>query len=175
MRIGLQQSGDKPYLFQKGHPRYGGRQKGSKNIFDGDLRQAIWEAAIETGWLTVDDEGKRVATGEGGVKGFLKWLNVNEPKTGAALLARILPYFITSTDIPDVASRAEIEAQFRELGLPMGLIEYLQRAPAPLDLDEVDDPYGVGFYGGAHRAPLRAVMPKFLSATLNFSSGRRRR
>jgi hypothetical protein len=33
----------------------------------------------------------------------------------------------------------------------------------------------VGFYGGAHRAPLRAVMPKFLSATLNFSSGRRRR
>jgi hypothetical protein len=33
----------------------------------------------------------------------------------------------------------------------------------------------VGFYGGAHRASLRAVMPKFLSATLNFSSGRRRR
>jgi hypothetical protein len=35
-----------------------------------------------------------------------------------------------------VASEAEIEAQFKELGLPLGLIEHLQIAPAPLDLDE---------------------------------------
>jgi hypothetical protein len=30
-----------------------------------------------------------------------------------------------------------------ELGLPLGLIEHLQIAPAPLDLDESDDPYGL--------------------------------
>jgi hypothetical protein len=34
-------------------------------------------------------------------------------------------------------------AQFKELGLPLGLIEHLQIAPAPLDLDEESDPYGV--------------------------------
>jgi hypothetical protein len=33
-------------------------------------------------------------------------------------------------------------AQFKELGLPLGLIEHLQIAPAPLDLDENPDPYG---------------------------------
>jgi hypothetical protein len=27
--------------FQKGHPRYGGRQKGSRNKFGGDLREAV--------------------------------------------------------------------------------------------------------------------------------------
>jgi hypothetical protein len=31
--IQLQQPGDKPHLFQKGHPRCGGRQKGSRNRF----------------------------------------------------------------------------------------------------------------------------------------------
>jgi hypothetical protein len=34
--------------------------------------------------------------------------------------------------VPEVASEAEIEAQFKELGLPLGLIEHLQIAPAPL-------------------------------------------
>jgi hypothetical protein len=42
-----------------------------------------------------------------------------------------------------VASEAEIEAQFKELGLPLGLIEHLQIAPAPVDLDEDPDPYGL--------------------------------
>jgi hypothetical protein len=36
--IQLHQPGDKPHLFQKGHPRYGGRRKGSRNRFGGDLR-----------------------------------------------------------------------------------------------------------------------------------------
>jgi hypothetical protein len=42
-----------------------------------------------------------------------------------------------------VASEAEIEAQLKELGLPLGLIEHMQTAPAPLDLDEDPDPYGL--------------------------------
>jgi hypothetical protein len=40
-----------------------------------------------------------------------------------------------------VASRAEIEAEFKECGLPLGLIEHLQKAP--LDPDEDPDPYGL--------------------------------
>jgi hypothetical protein len=77
-----------------------------------------------------DDQGNPIATGEGGCKGFVKWLALYEPKTAAALLARVLPYFIGVSEVPEVASEAEIEAQFKELGLPLGLIEHLQIAPA---------------------------------------------
>jgi hypothetical protein len=128
--------------FQKGHPRYGGRRKGSKNRFGGDLREAIVRAIQATGFIEKDDEGNLIPTGKRGCQGFVEWLALHEPKTAAALFARVMPYFITG-DVPEVASEAEVEAQFKELGLPLGLIEHLQIAPAPLDLDEVDDPYGL--------------------------------
>jgi hypothetical protein len=99
------------------------------------LRQAIMDAITETGFVAVDDKGVPVGTGIDGCKGFIKWLALYEPKTAAALLARVLPYFITVTETPSVMSRSEVETQFRELGLPFGLIEHLQKAPAPLDLD----------------------------------------
>jgi hypothetical protein len=73
----------------------------------------------------------------------LKWLYLNEPKTAAALLARTLPYFIEVSEAPPIMSRAEMEAEFEELGLPLQLIEYLQRAPAPLDPDEPEDRWGL--------------------------------
>jgi hypothetical protein len=40
-------------------------------------------------------------------------------------------------------SEAEMEAQLKELGLPLGLIEHLQIAQAPLDPDKDPDPYGM--------------------------------
>jgi hypothetical protein len=55
----------------------------------------------------------------------------------------VLPYFIVSGEAPEVASEADVEAQLQELGLPVGLIEHMQVAPAPLDLDEDPDPYGM--------------------------------
>jgi hypothetical protein len=59
-----------------------------------------------------------------------------ELKTAAALLARIMPYYITATEAPPVATRSEIEAELKELGLPAGLIEYFQKAPVQLDPGE---------------------------------------
>jgi hypothetical protein len=130
--------------FQKGHPRYGGRRKGSKNRFGGDLREEVVAAIQETGFIVKDDQGNLIGTGEGGCKGFVKWLALHEPKTAAALFARVLPYFIVSGEAPEeVASEAEVEVMLKELGLPIGLIEHMQTAPAPLDLDESDDPYGL--------------------------------
>jgi hypothetical protein len=49
--IQLHPSGDKQYLFQKGHPRYGGRKKGSRNKFGGDLREAIVAGIAATGFV----------------------------------------------------------------------------------------------------------------------------
>jgi hypothetical protein len=132
--------------FQVGHPRYGGRRKGVRNKFGGDLREAVVAGIQATGFIEKDAEGNLVATGRGGCQGFVEWLALNEPKTAAALFARVLPYFINvGGEVPEVASEAEIEAQFKELGLPLGLIEHLQIAPAPLDDDEDPDPdpYGV--------------------------------
>jgi hypothetical protein len=80
----------------------------------------------------------------GGVQGFIEWLALHEPKTAAALFARVLPYFINvGMEVPDVVSETEMEAMLKELGLPPGLIEHMQTAPAPLDLDEDPDPYGM--------------------------------
>jgi hypothetical protein len=102
------------------------------------------EASCATSSSRGAAEGNLVATGRGGCQGFVEWLALNEPKTAAALFARVLPYFINvGGEVPEVASEAEIEAQFKELGLPLGLIEHLQIAPAPLDDDEDPDPYGV--------------------------------
>jgi hypothetical protein len=130
--------------FQKGHPRYGGRRKGSRNRFGGDLREAIVAAIQATGFIEKDENGTLIATGKRGCQGFVEWLALHEPKTAAALFARVLPYFINvGSEVPEVASEAEIEAQFKELGLPLGLIEHMQTAPAPLDLDEDPDPYGL--------------------------------
>ena len=40
-------------------------------------------------------------------------------------------------------TRAELEAEFLELGLPAGLIDFLHRVPAPLDKNEDPDPWGL--------------------------------
>jgi hypothetical protein len=58
--------------FQKGHPRYGGRRKGSKNRFGGDLREEIVAAIQETGFIQKNAKGKLVGTGKDGCKGFIK-------------------------------------------------------------------------------------------------------
>ena len=45
-------------------------------------------------------------------------LALHEPKTAAALFARVLPYFINvGMEVPEVVSEAEMEAMLKELGL----------------------------------------------------------
>jgi hypothetical protein len=100
-------------------------------------------AAVD--FMEEGEDGKLKATGRGGVQGFIEWLTLHEPRTAAALLARVMPYCISADgDAPDdVASEAEIEVMLKELGLPVGLIEHMQAAPAPLDPGEETDPYGL--------------------------------
>jgi hypothetical protein len=108
-RVQLHQPGDKPGLFQKGHPRYGGRRKGSRNRFGGDLREAIVAAINATGFIEKDDKGNLIPTGKRGCQGFVEWLALHEPKTAAALFARVLPYFINvSGEVPEVSRFAPV-------------------------------------------------------------------
>jgi hypothetical protein len=61
----------------------------------------------------------------------------------AMLLARILPYYVKSEVVVPVLTREETLVQLRECGLPLELLQHLRKAPARLDDDETDDPYGI--------------------------------
>jgi hypothetical protein len=118
-----------------------GRPKGSPNRIKADLAQLIMDAAGEAGFLKKNKRGKQIPTGLDGCKGYLLWLAVHEPRTYAALLGRVLPYYV-STDLPEpILTRDETLAQLKERGLPIELLQHLQRATAPLDDDEDTDPY----------------------------------
>jgi hypothetical protein len=93
--------------FQPGHPKYGGRQRGTRNRVGGDLRLAVVAALHETGYIEKTKKGP-VATGKDGVKGFIKWLALYEPKTAAALFARVLPYFVEVSEAPPVPYYGEL-------------------------------------------------------------------
>jgi hypothetical protein len=130
--------------FGPGNPGGPGRPKGSRNKVGNDLKVMIMNAAMRTGFIKIDENGQRIGTGLYGCEGYLMWAALYEPRTYLGLLARILPYYITSDVTDPVMSRAEIEAQFKEFGLPMASIEHLQKAPTPrLDDDENPDPYGM--------------------------------
>lgn len=129
--------------FKPGNPGGPGRPKGSRNKVGTDLKAMILNAAMRTGFIKIDENGNRIGTGVDGCEGYLMWLCLYEPRTFAGLLARILPYYITSDALPPVMSEAEIEAELKKLGLPLGLIEHLQIAPAPLDPGEDPDPWGL--------------------------------
>jgi hypothetical protein len=138
---GLNRGGPPSTYFKPGHPGGPGRPRGSPNRVKADLAQLIMDAAGEAGFLKRNKRGKAIPTGLDGCKGYLLWLAVNEPRTYASLLGRVLPYYV-STDLPEpILTRDETLAQFKERGLPIELLQHLQRATAPLDSDEDTDPY----------------------------------
>ena len=100
--------------------------------------------AARAEFMKLDEHGKRISTGDDGTDGYLLWCAVNEPKAYMALLARILPYYI-SADLPSkgILSYEETLARLRERGLPPELIDHMRLAPEILDPGEDPDPYGL--------------------------------
>jgi hypothetical protein len=92
-----------------------------------------------------DDDGNLMPTGEGGVKGYLKWSAIHEVKTYLGLLARILPYAAGTPQLPteEIITHEEVLAQLEERGLPVDLVGVLREAPAVLDPGEDEDPFGM--------------------------------
>ena len=50
----------KPHLFQKGHAKMGGRQKGGINRFGGDLREAVVAGIQSVGFMEKDNSQLRM-------------------------------------------------------------------------------------------------------------------
>jgi hypothetical protein len=90
--------------------------------------------AIRERWDTVgsklDERGQRVfASGVVRVAG--------------CRLARVAPKQVFKDVTHTILTQAETEAQLKERGLPVELLEHLRIAPVVLDLDEDEDPYGL--------------------------------
>jgi hypothetical protein len=109
------------------------------------LMELVMQAAEETGFIRKDEKtGLVIGTGEEGVKGYLKWAALHKSDRFIALMARVAPKHVFS----DVTHRTEltvteIEAELRDRGLPVELLDHLLNAPEELDWDEDPDPYGL--------------------------------
>jgi hypothetical protein len=113
-------------------------------VFDSDILQChrgLRSQSKKTHEVSDNKKGKPTATGLDGCRGYLRWLALHHPQTYAALMARVLPYYV-NTDLPEeILSRDETLAQLKERGLPIELLQHLQKATQPLDDDEDPDPY----------------------------------
>jgi hypothetical protein len=130
-----------------GNPTRGrGRPRGSPNKMGHDLMTLVMETAEELGFLRKDSAtGELVATGEGGTRGYLKWIGINRPERFVALMARVAPkHVFADVTHPSALTSAEIEAELRERGLPMELLPFLLNVPEDEALDADEDPIRMG-------------------------------
>ncbi len=68
--------------------RIGGRQKGTPNKISREFKEVVIAALTEIG--KPKRVGKTwVATGEGGLKGYIKWVAENNPKAAARWIVRL--------------------------------------------------------------------------------------
>lgn len=101
-------------------------------------------AAENTGFMKRDEKGHWVATGERGVLGYLEWIAVNRPERLISIMVRGIPKQINANITHRTAkSIEEINAELRERGLPVELLEHLRRVPDVLQDGEDPDPYGL--------------------------------
>jgi hypothetical protein len=76
-----------------------------------------------------------------GSRSYLMWAAINRPDRFISLMSRVAPKQVFADVTHSILTQAETEAQLRERGLPVELLEHLRKAPVIRDLDEDDDPY----------------------------------
>ena len=109
-------------------------RKGSPNRMGHDLMSMVMETAEELGFLRKNPETKELeATGEGGIKGYLKWIGIHKAERFVALMSHIAPkqVFADVTHRNDALTKDEIEAELRDRGLPLDLLPMLLNWTCP--------------------------------------------
>lgn len=91
---------------KKGSEKTGGRQKGTPNKTTTQLKTAILGAAHSAG-VTLQDDGKTPAVVDTdgnpeGVEQYLVWMAINEPRSFASLLGKVLPLQL-AMEVPEGA------------------------------------------------------------------------
>jgi hypothetical protein len=96
--------------FKKGERRIG-RQKGTKNKFGVKLKEAILEAAEQSG---------RDGKGKDGAVGYLVWLSRAEPAVFGRMLEKVMPLQVEVADKTDrTMNAAEAIEKLEARGLPV--------------------------------------------------------
>ena len=138
--------GGREAFSQDSQPRRNpGRPKGSRNKMGSDLMTLVMQAATETGFIRKDEKtGEMIGTGEEGALGYLKWAAIHKADRFIALMARVAPKHVFADVTHNTPmTREEVEAELRERGFPVELLDSLLAAPEELDDDEDPDPYGL--------------------------------
>lgn len=106
-----------------------GRPKGSPNKMGHDLMTLVMQAAENVGFVEKNEKGEWVATGKGGTLKYLEWAAVNKSECFLALMARVAPKQVFA-DITRRSAKTveEIEAELRDRGLPLDLLDHLMKA-----------------------------------------------
>jgi hypothetical protein len=142
--VGMLPSGDKNAFVNKPQAKNPGRPQGSRHKVGNDLMQLVMLAAEQAGYMRRDDSGHWVATGEDGLLGYLRWVAVNRPERLIALMSHGIPKQVHANVTHKVTrTPQEIDAELRERGLPVELLEHLRMMPDVLQEGELEDPYGI--------------------------------
>jgi hypothetical protein len=119
--------------FEKGHAKRGGRKKGVPNKLSRDLKEAIIEAAIASGYDT---------KGKDGLTGYLKRMADYEVQIFGGMLRAMIPLQVNATlhQPKTFKSPDEIKAALKERGIPQVTIYRLEHhdPPEPANHSELD-------------------------------------
>ncbi len=134
--------------FEKWLASCGGRKAGTRNVFTQNLKDEIIGAAVDVGMIReepiVDKEGKQLggtrllATGQDGLRGYLRWAAINKAESFIGLLGRVLPSTLnvkTDTKVTvEYGTMEEKRAALLERGIDPDALEQAMRPKFLLEL-----------------------------------------
>lgn len=135
--------------FVKGKPRpeKAGRRAGTPNRTTSYLKNAILGAGDRVGFPKWNKKLKQMVRGAGGLDAYLDWLALNEPKSYAMLLGRVLPLQITGEgggpvrvidDTMSAAHAAQVYSDaLKQMPPPGGMIDITPDRPKSGSLPRV--------------------------------------
>jgi hypothetical protein len=119
-------------MMEKGHPKLGGRRRGSVNKITKNTKDAILTALAEIG----DEEG------QGGLVGFIKQAVRKDIRHGVHLLAVISPKLVDVDVSVEKTVRyktlQEIEADFAKRGIKVPEIFRIEYSSDPSDFETIE-------------------------------------
>jgi hypothetical protein len=119
--------------FEEGHAKQGGRKKGVPNVLSGDVKTAIIEGGIGSGYNT---------KGKGGLTGLMKRMADQELRTYSTMVRAVMPMQINTNirHVKPYMTEAEVLAELKARGLPRQTMFQLRYHDVPAkDVDLYGD------------------------------------
>jgi hypothetical protein len=117
-------------------PAKRGRAPGVPNILTSSMKDAIVQAAEQIGAVPIDKRKELADRGDADnpLCGYFKIMAVENAKSFAYLLGKVLPMHVMVSRRGDFYTDEEARAQLRSVGLPEAVLEFIK----PVDLRTID-------------------------------------